>query len=424
MKKRTYSKLDINLYQETLDNGLRIYVIPMPNVNNFYVTLSTNYGSIQREFVPIGEKDMVCVPDGIAHFLEHKMFEQKDGKDPFAFFGERGADANANTTNFKTTYLFSGSKYLSENLNYLLDYVYSPYFTDQNVEKEKGIIDQEMKMYEDDPYSCIIENMVYNTFVNHPIKIKVIGSHDSIYSITKEDLYTCYNTFYQPSNMFLVASGNVKPKEIINIVKKNMSKKKFNKKEEIILKEYNEPDKVAKNRDAIKMDVNIPKVGIGFKLNIKDIKLPKIKIYNYINLFFESICDETSLLNEELIESGIINEGLYVTYTNVDNFVCAYVLGETKNTKKLLDKVRETINLKKVYKKDFERKVKATKASLITTTDSIYSMNNKAMNYIIRYGDVITDSYDLVESFNYDEFKKVIKSLDFSNYLTYIIKPK
>ena len=424
MKKRTYNNLDLNLYEETLDNGLKIYVIPMPNVNNFYITLSTNYGSIEREFVPIGEKEMVCVPDGIAHFLEHKMFEQKDGKDPFEFFGERGADANANTNNFKTTYLFSGSKYLNDNLNYLLDYVYSPYFTDENVEKEKGIIEQEMKMYEDDPYSSLMENMVYNTFINHPIKIKVIGNHDSVYSITKEDLYTCYNTFYHPSNMFLVASGNVDPKEIIKIVKKNMSKKKFKEKEDIILKKYDEPNKVAKKTDTIKMDVNIPKVGIGYKLNIKSIKMDKIKIYNYISLFFDLKTDGTSILNEELKNDGIINEGLYVTYTNVDNFVCPYILAETKNTKKLIDRIKESIVDTKVSKKDFERKVKAMKASLITSTDSIYSMNNKAMNNIVRYGDIVTDGYGIIESLNYEEFKKVIKALDFSNYLTYVIKPK
>ena len=424
MKKRTYNNLDIDLYEETLDNGLRIFVIPMPNVNNFYVTLTTNYGSIQREFIPLGKKDMVCVPDGIAHFLEHKMFEQEDGTDPFTFFNEHGADANANTSNFKTTYLFSGSKYLNENLNFLLDYVYSPYFTDENVEKEKGIIEQEMKMYEDDPYSSLMENMAYNTFINHPIKIKVIGDHDSIYSITKEDLYTCYNTFYHPSNMFLIASGNVNPKEIVNVVKKNMSKKKFKEKEEIVIKEYNEPNKVAKKNDTIKMDVNIPKVGIGYKLNIKNIKLDKIKIYNYIGLFFDLKADGTSLLNEELKNDGIINEGLYVTYTNVDNFVCPYILAETKNTKKLLDRIIESIGDIKVSKKDFERKVKAMKAALITSTDSIYSMNNKATNNIIRYGDIITDGYGITESLNYEEFKKVIKSLDFSNYLTYTIKPK
>ena len=424
MKELSYFGKEQKVYYEKLNNGLEVYIVPNTNQDNYHIEIVTKYGSSIKAFIPIGEKDYIKLPLGVAHFLEHKMFEQEDGVDPFTFFNEHGADANANTSNFKTTYLFSGSKYLNENLNFLLDYVYSPYFTDQNVEKEKGIIEQEMKMYEDDPYSSLMENMVYNTFINHPIKIKVIGDHDSIYSITKEDLYTCYNTFYHPSNMFVVASGNVKPKEIISIIKKNMSKKKFDKKEEIILKKYNEPDKVAKKTDTIKMDVNIPKVGIGYKLNIKNIKMDKIKIYNYIGLFFDLKADGTSLLNEELKNDGIINEGLYVTYTNVDNFVCPYILAETKNTKKLLDRIKESITDIKVSKKDFERKVKAMKASLITTTDNIYSMNNKAMNNIVRYGDIITDGYGITESLNYEEFKKVIKSLDFSNYLTYIIKSK
>ena len=114
--KKSFNKLDLNLYEETLDNGLKIFVVPVPNVSNIYVTLSTKYGSIERTFIPYGESDYVTVPDGVAHFLEHKVFEQKDGQDPFEFFSERGADANANTSNFKTTYLFSGSKYLEDNL--------------------------------------------------------------------------------------------------------------------------------------------------------------------------------------------------------------------------------------------------------------------------------------------------------------------
>ncbi|MBR1377121.1 MAG: insulinase family protein [Bacilli bacterium] len=424
MEKKTLNKLDLDLYEEVLDNGFRIFVIPFPNVNNMYVTLSTNYGSIQREFIPYGETEMVEVPDGVAHFLEHKVFEQKDGKDPFEFFGERGADANANTTNVKTTYLFSGSKYLEDNLNYLLDYVYSPYFTDENVEKEKGIIEQEMRMYEDDPYSVIFENMTYNTFVNHPIKIRVIGNYDSIYSITKEDLYTCYNTFYQPSNMFLVATGNVKPKEIIDIVKKNMSKKKFGKTQKIEIKKYDEPNKVAKKNDSIAMNVNVPKVGIGYKLDISKFNLPFKDIYNYISLFFDIKCGSTSLLNEELKNKGIINEELYISSVDVDNYICFYVLAETKNTKKLLDSINEVIQDKKVDKKDFDRKVNATISSLISASDNIYAMNSKVMNNIIRYNKVETNDYDKIRNLSFDEMKKVINKLDFSNYLTYIVKPK
>ena len=144
MKKIDIKNLDLNLFYEKLDNGLEVYVIPKENCNNVYATFSTKYGSNIIEFVPIGEKKMIKVPLGIAHFLEHKLFEQKDGIDPFTFYSERGADANANTNQKKTTYLFSGSNFILENLNYLLDYVQEPYFTDKNVEKEKGIITQEI----------------------------------------------------------------------------------------------------------------------------------------------------------------------------------------------------------------------------------------------------------------------------------------
>ncbi len=424
MEKKTLNKLDLDLYSETLDNGFRIFVIPQTNVKNIYVTLSTKYGSIQREFIPYGGNDYVKVPDGVAHFLEHKMFEQKEGKDPFEFFGERGADANANTTNFKTTYLFSGSKFLEDNLNFLLDYVYSPYFTDENVEKEKGIIDQEMKMYEDDPYSAIYENMIYNTFVNHPIKIKVIGSHDSVYSITKEDLYTCYNTFYQPSNMFLVATGNVKPKEVIDIVKKNMSKKKFGKPEHVIVKKYVEPNEVAKKDETIKMNVNVPKTGIGFKLDISKIDLPFKDIYNYISLFFGIKCGSTSFLLDELKDKGIVNDELGITFVDADKYICGYIFGETNHTKILLDEIKKTINDKSIDKKDFDRKIHATIASLISMTDSIYALNSKVMNNIIKYDRVELNDYDKIENLSYDKMMEVINSLDFSNYLTYTINPK
>ncbi len=424
MKKISLNKLDLDVYEETLENGLRIFVLPFKNTKNMYITLSTNYGSIQNEFVPYGKKEMIKVPYGIAHFLEHKVFEQKDGVDPFEFFAAHGADANANTTNFKTTYLFSGTKYLKENLNYLLDYVYSPYFTDANVLKEKGIIEQEMRMYEDDPYSCLTENMVYNTFQNHPIKYKVIGDYDSIYSITKENLYDCYNTFYQPSNMFLVATGNVKPKEVISIVKKNMASKKFNAPFKIQTKKYVEPLEVAKKNEIIKMNVNIPKVGIGYKINIKDINLPFKDIYNYIQLFFDIKCDDTSLLYEELKNSHIINDELYISPLTVDDYICIYIYAETKNPKKLFDKIKETVLDKKISKSDFERKKKCILSSLISASDNIYSMNNKMMYNLYRYNKIENNDYDKIKRLSYDKLIKVINKIDLDNYLTYIIKPK
>ena len=422
MKVSNLAKLDLKIYEETLNNGLKIIVLPMKNVRTSYITLSTNYGSIQREFVPYGGDKMITVPDGIAHFLEHKMFEQKDGVDPFEFFARHGADANANTTNFKTTYLFSGSKYIKENLNFLLDYVYSPYFTDENVEKEKGIIEQEMLMYEDDPYSVIDENLVSNLFINHPIKVKVIGTKKSVYSITKEDLYTCYNTFYQPSNMFLVATGNVSPKEIINTVKNNMAKKKFNEPFKINVKKYNEPDEVCKKSEIKTMNVNIPKVGIAYKIPV-----PKGKAndyFSYLSLFFDNKCGRISVLNEKLKKNHIINENLHVYLLKTDSHICAFIFGETIKTNKLLNEIKLELKDRSIEKKDFERKKKVRLASLISGSDSVYAMNSQIMHDMIDYGKIEKDLYGKIEKLSYAKLKKIVDNMSLENYATYIINPK
>src|SRR5574344_1595159 len=310
MKKQALNKLDLDLYSETLDNGLRVFVVPFPNINNIYATFTTNFGSKTVEFIPDGKKKMVKVPYGIAHFLEHKMFEQENGEDPFNFYSSRGSDANANTDNNKTTYLFSGTEFFEDNLNYLLDYVQSPYFTDENVNKEKGIIEQEMRMYKDNPYSVLYENMISNMFHKHPIRIPIIGTYKSIYSMTKEELYTCYNTFYKPSNMFIVVTGKV-----------NHSKKNLDNKYNTKIKTYDEPNTVVKDSDSVNMNVTLPKVGIGYKLNIKDINMPFKKIYNYISLFFDIKYDATSLLNEKLKNISIITDELYISSLEVDNFI-------------------------------------------------------------------------------------------------------
>ena len=238
MKKTKLKQFDLDLYSETLDNGLLINVIPKENINNIYVTFSTKYGSIHDEFIPIDGTDYYKVPMGVAHFLEHKVFEQEDGIDPFTIFSSNGADSNANTSNYKTTYLFSGPSNFEENLCFLLDFVQQPYFTDKNVEKEKGIIEQELKMLNDKPYWKLYESTLSNAFINHPIKYPVGGTVETIWKITKEDLYRCYNSFYNPANMFITISGNVSPKDTINIIKNNQSKKKFDKFKEITIKTY------------------------------------------------------------------------------------------------------------------------------------------------------------------------------------------
>ncbi|HPF83288.1 MAG TPA: pitrilysin family protein, partial [Bacilli bacterium] len=314
MKKKKINGLDLEVYSEKLDNGLEIYIVPDNTVNNTYATYSTKYGGMHNDFIPYGEKEMFYSKKGIAHFLEHKMFEQEDESDVFKFFGDHGSNANANTSYYKTTYLFSGPNAFYENLEFLISYVEKPYFTDKNVEKEKGIIIEELEMYEDRPYSKLFSTCLYNTLVEHPIKYPVIGTVDSVNSITKEDLYACYNTFYHPSNMFIVVTGNVDPIKTIDIIKKHENKRKLVEEKEIVLKKYNEPDKVFKKEEIINMDITIPKVAIAYKINGSKIKNIDIHyLYKYIINSFDLKLGSTSLFTEKLRNANLITNCIDAT---------------------------------------------------------------------------------------------------------------
>lgn len=204
MNKTYFKQLEETLYHEQLSNGLNVYILPKKGFSKTFVTFTTNYGSIDREFIPLGKEEPVIVPDGIAHFLEHKMFEKEDG-DVFSKFSENGASANAFTSSTRTAYLFSSTDKVLDNTKILLDFVQQPYFTKETVDKEKGIIAQEITMYDDLPDWRLYFGAIENMYKAHPVKIDIAGTVESIGEITAEHLYECYNTFYHPSNMVLFA---------------------------------------------------------------------------------------------------------------------------------------------------------------------------------------------------------------------------
>ena len=425
MNKIELNKLDLTVYHEKLDNGLNVYVLPKNDVNNIYATFTTNFGSNEVEFTPIGEKKMIKVPLGIAHFLEHKMFEQENGEDPFCFFGERGSDANANTSNFKTTYLFSGPEFFEENINFLLDYVQAPYFTDENVEKEKGIIEQEIKMYQDDPYTRLYETILKNCLIKNPMKEPVIGNLKSVRSITKEDLYKCYNTFYHPSNMFVAVTGNVDPEKTIEIIKENQAKKDFLKEESIEVKDFKEPDKVAKEKEVINMNVTVPKVSVNYKINYHNIKnISPRRVKQYISLLFNIKFGSTSLFNETLRENQIVTDMIEVSPIDTISHMIYSIVGETKKEKEFVEFVKEEMENLEITEEELERKKKTIISSLIFMSDNIFRLNFKIMNDLNRYQEIISNNYDEVKSLNIKEFNKVIQSIDFSNSNIVIIKSK
>ena len=421
MEKHNLEKMDLDIYNETLENGLQVFVVPKDNVNGYYVTFSTKYGSIQDEFIPIGKDEMIKVPMGIAHFLEHKVFEQKDGKDPFTFYSERGCDANANTSNYKTTYLFSGTSFLNDGLNYLLDYVQSPYFTDETVNKEKGILEQEIKMYDDSPFYKLYDGIVYNAFVSHPIKYPIAGTIESINQITKDDLYTCYNTFYHPSNMFLVITGNVDPVEVIDLIKLNQSKKKFLQKQDITLKKYEESNEVAIPFKRDYFDVQIPKMAVGYKINIGDLDLNINDFKIYLGLLFNIKFGSTSEFCEQLKEEKLITSDMDISIINTDKHVFVILMNESDNVNEVIKRIDEEIKNMHVGEEDFNRKIKVRKSESIFKSDNIYALNNKIMSNIINYDEIIYDEYKKIEKLTFKQLNVIISQLDLSNKTIYII---
>lgn len=421
MKTNNFKNVDLNLYYEKLPNGLDVYIVPKKNTDNHYVTFTSKFGSSTLEFIPYGKNEYISVPPGVAHFLEHKVFSQKDNIDPFTFYTNNGADCNANTSNNKTCYLFSGPTKFVKNLNYLLDFVQDPYFTDSNVLKEKGIIKQEIKMYDDMPYWKMYDKIMANIFINHPLKHPVAGKVSDILKITKETLYDCYNTFYQPHNMFIVVTGNVDPEKTINVISKNQNKKKFLPKQNIVVKDINEPDQVEVEKEIVKFNVNIPKVAIAYKINILNYDINELNLY--FNTLFDIKFGSTSILNEKLKSEHLITDTIeYETVLTKKHIVYIFFV-ETNYIDKIIKIFDDEFKNLNVNEEEVERKKKLLKSIVQFRSDNIYDINHKIINNIIKFNKVIFDDYEIIDNMTSLKINNMTKKLDFS-YKSIIIMKK
>ena len=337
MKKNNIKFFNETLYEETLENGMKVYIIPNDNVLDTFVTFTAKYGGCNYEFKY--NNKFVKLPNGVAHFLEHKMFEQKNRVEPFTFFGRTGTYSNAATNYHNTYYIFAGNNNFKENLNYLLDFVQDPYFTDENVEKEKGIIAQEIKMYDDIPDRIIYEKNIYNLFNNNPIRYSIGGSVEDITKITKEDLKKAYDVFYQPSNMFITITGKVNPNEAIEIIKENQKNKKF-KKTKIEIKNIEEKDKVYKEEEIINMNINTPYISYGIKIPTKKIEnIEKKKRNMYLSTIFNILFEETSLLYEELKENKLIETPIDIESLDTNSHKAFILIFKSNNYKEVIKRI-------------------------------------------------------------------------------------
>ncbi len=421
MNKIKIKGIDETIYYKKLDNGLDVYTYNKESTVNYYVSFTTKFGSINTEFKNKNEKKYTKVPYGVAHFLEHKLFAQEKGPQPEEFFAQNGANCNAYTTFKNTTYLFSGPKNLKENLEFLLDYVQKPYFTKENVEIEKGIINQEINMCNDNIPDILYEHIRKNTLTENPYKDSIIGTKKDIKKISPEILTKCYNTFYNPNNMFLVVAGNVNPEEIINIVEENQLKKEFPKNESYEIKKYKEKDEVTKEREIIKKETNIAKFSYNIKIKIpKDINKRKYNLYLY--LIFSILFDDTSTLDEELKKEGIITSPIAINTLNCDTHIILSLINETNHYKKLENKIEKVLNNIKITEEDLERKKKVLISNEIFSYENIEVINEMIVDSIIFDNKIEDNMIGLIKSINYKELNEIIKELNLKNKSIIIIE--
>ncbi|KMY49512.1 EF-P 5-aminopentanol modification-associated protein YfmH [Peribacillus loiseleuriae] len=343
MEKITFEQLQEEIYHEKMTNGLEVYILPKKGFNKSFATFTTKYGSIDNHFVPLGKENYAKVPDGIAHFLEHKLFEKEDG-DVFQQFSKQGASANAFTSFTRTAYLFSSTSDFDLNLKTLVDFVQDPYFSDKTVEKEKGIIGQEIKMYDDNPDWRLYFGTIENMYHNHPVKIDIAGTVESIADITKDLLYECYETFYHPSNMLLFIVGPVEPEEIMEKIRNNQEGKEFQPPREINRKFETEPSDVAMKDRTLHMSVQTPKIMLGIKsadLNLSGQELLKKELT--VSILLEMLLGKSSPLHEELYTNGLIDQTFSYDFTQENGFGFALIGGDTKHPDELTAKLKQIL---------------------------------------------------------------------------------
>ena len=383
--KRYYDEqLNEEMLSAVHESGLRVYVFPKKGFQKYYAIYGTEYGSIDSAFQVPGETEMTHVPDGIAHYLEHKMFEEEGGGDAFQRFALTGASSNAFTSFDMTAYLFSCTDKFYENLDILLDFVNHPYFTEENVAKEQGIIGQEIKMYDDDPEWRVFFNTLSALFHHNPVKIDIAGTVESIAKITPELLYRCYNTFYNPANMVLVLVGDVDIAEAMKYVDKHVDAKRNL--GQIPRETVTEPRERVRERITQNLVVSQPLFRIGFKdTNMELDAEGRLKKELATELILDAVFGRCSDLYHELYEAGLIDSTFDAETDLSKGYGFTLVGGESRDPEAVYAKVKAYLELlmeNGFAKEDLERARKALLSRNIRMFNSVERMGNAFIRQI------------------------------------------
>lgn len=390
-------KLKEKVYMEHLENGLDVIIVPKKGATNYYAMYATHFGSLNDKFKAPGDTEITIVPDGVAHFLEHKLFEEEDGVNALDKLSKIGANANAYTTFNHTAYLFSCNDRFDEAFDILLKFVQSPYLTEENVEKEKGIIGQEIKMYDDDPDWQVFFQLLHALYgEKHAVTKDIAGTVETIAEITPEILYKCYHTFYDSSNMMICVAGDVEPEKILNKIKAFV---KGEKEKPRIERYYGEmPEHVYKKKIEKAMDVSISMAALGFKDNTnmkireagyKNENIEMVKRCVAIEILLSMIAGESSETYEELYRSGAVMKPIGIDYTFEEDYAYSSFSFESNQVENVVEKIQEKIS-----------KLKET------GVDEVIFQRTKKMLYG-EYVKIFNDATNIARVFTSDYFKGI-----------------
>ena len=426
MKVIKYPTLKETLYFEEMPNGLKVYLLPKVGFSKTYGLFSTRFGSVDTTFVPLHEQDMIKVPDGIAHFLEHKMFEMEDG-DASEAFAKLGASTNAFTSSSRTAYLFSTTSHEKECIELLLDFVQDIYLTDENVEKEKGIINQEIGMYDDDPDWRCYFGSIQNLYQHHPVKIDIAGTVETVASIDKDTLEKCYHTFYHPSQMMLFVVGHINPDEIMKLIQDNQQQKHFSKENPIQRAVVNEPLDVAQKEAVLHMDVTMPKIIVSMKINtILTKPQERLKRELAMNLFLDIFFAKSSSLYDEWLNEELINDSFSAQFTQERDYCFLQIGGDTLYPEQLKEKILyfiEHIHEYDIRQEDFLRLKKKTMGIMISLFNSPESIANMFSRYYFE-GIMIFDLIDCLNALTMDDLMSLRDLFDEHYATSFTILPQ
>lgn len=391
-------------------SGLDVYVFPKKMASS-YALFGTRYGSVDSRFKKATDPDFIEVPNGIAHYLEHKMFENEDGVDTFSKFALTGAQANAYTSFNMTAYLFSCTENFYESLDILLEYVTHPYFTKENVEKEQGIIAQEIRMGEDNPGRALTFGMLQSMYVNNNVRTEIAGTVESIAEITPDLLYSCYNTFYNLNNMALCLCGDIEVESVLECCDRNL---KESEPFDVISESKPEPAPVVNSRFSCRMQVSMPIFAIGIKdVDISADPVERMKKNAAISVISDMLFGKSSPFFNSMYEDGTISGSLDLWAEHNKSYSFITVSGEANDPEEVYKrflKLVEDTEKNGLNRDDFVRCKRVMYAGMVKSFDSTDEIANNFLGYIFDDGDIL-DFTDIMGNLDYEYTNELFKSM-------------